>query len=107
MPMLMEAFIIHSKPEAIHSAEAFVIRMSAEEASRAPASESFRAFVAHLLPEEQPAQDFAIQSLFIGLGAVVASALPWTTNGFHVELAQGASHAIPHTVKLSFYSEAS
>ncbi len=39
--------------------------------------EPFRAFVADLLPEEQQTQGFAMQSLFIGLGAVVASALPW------------------------------
>ena len=66
--------------------------------------EPFRAFVADLLPEEQRTQGFAMQGLFIGLGAVVASALPWKmTNLFHVERAQGAGHAIPHTVKLSFY----
>ena len=39
--------------------------------------EPFRAFVADLLPEEQRTQGFAMQSLFIGLGAVVASVLPW------------------------------
>ena len=39
--------------------------------------EPFRAFVADLLPEEQRTRGFAMQSLFIGLGAVVASALPW------------------------------
>ena len=38
--------------------------------------EPFRAFVADMLPEEQRTQGFAMQSLFIGLGAVVASALP-------------------------------
>ena len=37
----------------------------------------FRALVADKLPEEQNAQGFAIQSLFIGLGGTVASALPW------------------------------
>ena len=65
--------------------------------------EPFRAFVADLLPEEQRTQGFAMQSLFIGLGAVVASALPWLlTNLFHV----GQDHsnsAIPLTVRLSFY----
>ena len=39
--------------------------------------EPFRAFVADMLPEDQRTQGFAMQSLFIGLGAVVASALPW------------------------------
>ena len=39
--------------------------------------EPFRAFVADMLPEGQRTAGFAMQSLFIGLGAVVASALPW------------------------------
>jgi maltose/moltooligosaccharide transporter len=68
--------------------------------------EPFRAFVADLLPEEQRTQGFAMQSLFIGLGAVVASALPWLlTNFFHLR-ADSAGHAIPLTVRLSFYTGA-
>jgi len=65
--------------------------------------EPFRAFVADLLPEEQRTLGFAMQSLFIGLGAVVASALPWLlTNVFHI--GQGSSSSvIPFTVRLSFY----
>ena len=64
--------------------------------------EPFRAFVADLLPEEQRIQGFAMQSLFIGLGAVVASALPWLfTNVFG--LSRGAAGGIPWNVKLSFY----
>ncbi len=65
--------------------------------------EPFRAFVADLLPEEQRTRGFAMQSLFIGLGAVVASALPWIlSNYFH--LANSVSgHTIPLTVRLSFY----
>lgn len=48
--------------------------------------EPFRAFVADMLPDEQRTRGFATQSLFIGLGAVVASALPWLlTNALHVE----------------------
>src|SRR3974377_755979 len=65
--------------------------------------EPFRAFVADLLPEEQRTQGFAMQSLFIGLGAVVASALPWLlTNVLHLA-AESSRHAIPLTVRLSFY----
>jgi maltose/moltooligosaccharide transporter len=64
--------------------------------------EPFRAFVADLLPEFQRTRGFAMQSLFIGLGAVVASALPYLlTNVFHVA-SRGAS-TIPFTVRLSFY----
>src|ERR1700682_2985882 len=64
--------------------------------------EPFRAFVADLLPEEQRTRGFAMQSLFIGLGAVVASALPWLlTNVFHLR-ADTTGNAIPLTVRLSF-----
>lgn len=65
--------------------------------------EPFRAFVADMLPNEQRTSGFVMQSLFIGLGAVVASALPWLlTNvfGFNNENHSGA---IPLTVKFSFY----
>lgn len=67
--------------------------------------EPFRAFVADLLPTEQRTRGFAMQSLFIGLGAVIASALPWLlTNIFHLTESTGASaRAIPITVRLSFY----
>jgi hypothetical protein len=39
--------------------------------------EPFRAFVGDLLPPSQRTQGFAMQSLFIGLGSVIASILPW------------------------------
>lgn len=65
--------------------------------------EPFRAFVADLLPEEQRTRGFAMQSLFIGLGAVVASALPWLMARAGVATEVTAAHAIPLTVKLSFY----
>jgi maltose/moltooligosaccharide transporter len=65
--------------------------------------EPFRAFVADLLPEGQRTRGFAMQSLFIGLGAVVASALPWLlANVLHVAQV-GGPHTIPTTVRLSFY----
>jgi maltose/moltooligosaccharide transporter len=66
--------------------------------------EPFRAFVADLLPEEQRTRGFAMQSLFIGLGAVVASVLPWMmTNFFGVHGGTSVANAIPRTVRLSFY----
>ena len=65
--------------------------------------EPFRAFVADLLPEFQRTRGFAMQSLFIGLGAVVASALPYLlTNVFHLASKAG-SGAIPFSTRLSFY----
>jgi maltose/moltooligosaccharide transporter len=64
--------------------------------------EPFRAFVADMLPDEQRTRGFAMQSLFIGLGAVIASAMPWMmTNWFGVTGSAGG--AIPLSVKLSFY----
>jgi maltose/moltooligosaccharide transporter len=61
----------------------------------------FRALVADNLPEEQNSQGFAIQSLFIGLGGTIASALPWMmTNWFGIK-SDGAG--IPQSVRLSFY----
>jgi maltose/moltooligosaccharide transporter len=66
--------------------------------------EPFRALVADLLPENQCTRGFAMQSLFIGLGAVVASALPWMlTNVFHLQAQAGDARAIPTTVRVSFY----
>ena len=65
--------------------------------------EPFRAFVADLLPEDQRTQGFAMQSLFIGLGAVVASALPWLlSHVFHVAQLS-SSGVIPLSTRLSFY----
>jgi maltose/moltooligosaccharide transporter len=64
--------------------------------------EPFRAFVADLLPQRERTRGFAMQSLFIGLGAVIASALPWMlTNVFGVGAGDGGT--IPLTVRLSFY----
>ncbi len=66
--------------------------------------EPFRAFVADLLPEQQRGQGFAVQSLFIGMGAVIASALPWTfSHWFGVSARTSASMPIPATVRYSFY----
>jgi maltose/moltooligosaccharide transporter len=66
--------------------------------------EPFRAFVADKLPEEQHGTGFAMQSFFIGVGAVVAGMLPYILkNWFHVSSDTGAGHAIPLNVKISFY----
>lgn len=65
--------------------------------------EPFRAFVGDMLPSEQRTKGFAMQSFFIGIGAVVASALPYMmTNWFN--LANTAPEGvIPPSVRWSFY----
>jgi maltose/moltooligosaccharide transporter len=64
----------------------------------------FRAMVADNLPEKQNSQGFAIQSLFIGLGGTIASALPWMmTNWFGIAQDKAGQGHIPISVTLSFY----
>jgi maltose/moltooligosaccharide transporter len=65
--------------------------------------EPFRAFVADKLPAKQRTFGFSMQSFFIGIGATVASALPWIfTNWFHVS-STAAKGTIADNVKWSFY----
>ena len=67
------------------------------------AMEPFRAFVADKLNEKQMTEGFVMQSLMIGLGGSIASALPWLmTNFFHLS-ETAASGVIPDNVKWSFY----
>jgi maltose/moltooligosaccharide transporter len=66
--------------------------------------EPFRAFVGDMLPNEQRATGFAMQTFFIGIGAVIASALPYMfTNWFDVSNV-AAEGVIPDSVKWSFYA---
>jgi maltose/moltooligosaccharide transporter len=65
--------------------------------------EPFRAFVGDMLPASQRTKGFAMQSFFIGIGAVVASGLPWIfSNVFNVS-STAAPGVIPDSVKWSFY----
>ncbi|MHC1707766.1 MAG: MFS transporter [Bacteroidales bacterium] len=66
--------------------------------------EPFRAFVGDMLPSEQRTKGFAMQSFFIGTGAVIASALPWLlTNLIGISnTAEGGG--IPDSVTFSFYT---
>ena len=66
--------------------------------------EPFRAFVGDLLPKDQRKTGFAMQSLLIGLGAVLSSALPFIlSNGFGVSKEASVDNPIPPAVKLAFY----
>jgi len=63
--------------------------------------EPFRAFVGDMLPDQQRTKGFAMQSFFIGIGAVISSALPYflTKAGVANEAAAGE---IPASLKISF-----
>ena len=66
--------------------------------------EPFRAFVGDMLPKEQRKSGFAMQSLLIGLGAVLSSALPFIlTNGFGVSKEATVESPVPPAVRLAFY----
>ena len=64
--------------------------------------EPFRAFVGDMLHDDQRTAGFAMQSFFIGIGAVVSSILPYllTKAGVSNEALPGT---IPDSVKYSFY----
>ncbi len=65
--------------------------------------EPFRAFVGDKLPSSQRTTGFAAQTFFIGLGAVIASLLPYIfTNYFNISNT-AAPGVISDSVKYSFY----
>ncbi len=67
------------------------------------AMEPFRAFVGDNLPSDQRTLGFAMQSFFIGIGAVVGSMMPYVfTNWFGLSNT-APEGIIPSSVKWSFY----
>ncbi|MBA4046246.1 MAG: MFS transporter, partial [Erythrobacter sp.] len=65
--------------------------------------EPFRAFVGDNLPDRQRTMGYAMQSFFIGTGAVLAGALPWVmTNWLGLSNVAPAGE-IPETVRWAFY----
>lgn len=67
--------------------------------------EPFRAFVGDILPENQRHTGYAMQSVMIGAGAVIASFLPQILTHFGVSTEAALGH-IPATVRYSFYTGA-
>jgi maltose/moltooligosaccharide transporter len=65
--------------------------------------EPFRAFVGDQLSPRQRPTGYAMQSFFIGIGAVVASLLPWLLAASGVENSAEPG-GIPDTVKYAFYA---
>lgn len=64
--------------------------------------EPFRAFVGDMLPEKQRTLGFAMQSFFIGIGAFVASWLPYIMTNYLGIANTAEPGIIPDSVKFSF-----
>ncbi len=64
--------------------------------------EPFRAFVGDMLPDEQRTLGFTMQSFFIGIGAFVASWLPYILANW-LNIPNTAEQGLPPTVIYSFY----
>lgn len=67
------------------------------------AMEPFRAFVSDKLPDHQVNRGFIMQSMMIGLGGSIASALPWIFNNIFSVSNVANFGDIPQNVKYSFY----
>ena len=65
--------------------------------------EPFRAFVGDNLPDEQRTSGYAMQTFFIGTGAVLASCLPWILTNVFAVVSTAPEGVTPDSVKLSFY----
>ena len=65
--------------------------------------EPFRAFVGDNLPDRQRTMGYAMQSFFIGAGAVIAGALPWVMTNWLGLSNVAPEGQIPQTVHWAFY----
>lgn len=65
--------------------------------------EPFRAFVGDNLPDRQRTRGYAMQSFFIGAGAVLAGALPWMMTNWMGLSNTAPAGEIPETVQWAFY----
>lgn len=65
--------------------------------------EPFRAFVGDNLPDRQRTMGYAMQSFFIGIGAVIAGALPWAMTNWMGMSNVAPAGEIPETVRWAFY----
>jgi maltose/moltooligosaccharide transporter len=65
------------------------------------AMEPFRALVADMLPSDQRTLGFSIQTVLIGIGAVIGSALPYVLNNWF-GVSNVSESGVPYNVVLSF-----
>lgn len=67
--------------------------------------EPFRAFVGDLLPPAQRTTGFAMQSFFIGIGAIIASNLPSIMSDWlHISNTPQEGQSVADSVRYSFYA---
>ncbi|WP_066967386.1 MFS transporter [Microbulbifer sp. Q7] len=65
--------------------------------------EPFRALVGDMLPQKQRSFGYALQSFFIGVSSVVASALPWMLANWFDVANTAPEGVVPDSVRISFY----
>jgi len=65
--------------------------------------EPFRAFVGDNLNEDQRTAGYAMQSVFIGAGAVFASVLPWVLSNVFEVPSTAPAGVVPDSVRIAFY----
>ena len=65
--------------------------------------EPFRAFVGDMLPQGQRTAGYAVQTIFIGLGALSASAAPYLLTHYAGVSGTAPAGTVPDAVRLAFY----
>lgn len=65
--------------------------------------EPFRAFVGDMLPDEQRTTGYAVQTIFIGFGALAASAAPWVFTNMLGIAGDAPAGVVPENVRIAFY----
>lgn len=67
------------------------------------AMQPYRALVADVAPEKQHTKVYAVQTCLVGIGATIASSMPWILlHIFKIQEAEVAGQ-IPATIRISFY----
>jgi maltose/moltooligosaccharide transporter len=90
--------ILPNAPNVLVAAVALWLLNSALNVSMEP----FRAFVGDMVPTDQRARGYAIQTMFIGVGAVIGSIAPWVLA--HAGIANTApANIVPPSVRYGFY----
>ncbi len=65
--------------------------------------EPFRAFVGDMLPAEQRTRGYAVQTIFIGAGALAASAAPYVLSHWAGVSGVAPRGVVPDSVRVAFY----